>query len=70
MTERYEGLKASGGLAIGNLYLFNREEVVVDDRKIKEDEKDLEFGKVKDAIKSYIDQLSNMEGKSEAQKKI
>lgn len=70
MTERYEGLKASGGLAIGNLYLFNREEVVVDDRKIKEDEKDLEFGKVKDAIKSYIDQLSNMEGKSEAQKNI
>lgn len=70
MTERYEGLKASGGLAIGNLYLFNREEVVVDDRKIKEDEKDLEFGKIKDAIKSYIDQLSNMEGKSEAQKNI
>ncbi|WP_297790939.1 phosphoenolpyruvate--protein phosphotransferase [uncultured Anaerococcus sp.] len=70
MTERYEGLKASGGLAIGNLYLFNREEVVVDDRKIKEDEKDLEFGKIKDAINSYIDQLSNMEGKSEAQKNI
>ena len=70
MTERYEGLKASGGLAIGNLYLFNREEVVVDDRKIKEDEKDLEFEKVKDAIKSYVDQLSNMEGKSEAQKNI
>lgn len=70
MTERYEGIKASGGLAIGNLYLFSREEVVVDDRKIREEEADDEFKKVKDSINAYIDQLSNNEGASEAQKKI
>lgn len=70
MTERYEGIKASGGLAIGNLYLFSREEVVVDDRKIREEEADDEFKKVKDSINAYIDQLSNNEGVSEAQKNI
>lgn len=70
MTERYEGIKASGGLAIGNLYLFSREEVVVDDRKIREEEADDEFNKVKDSIDAYIDQLSNNEGASEAQKNI
>lgn len=70
MTERYEGIKASGGLAIGNLYLFSREEVVVDDRKIREEEADDEFKKVKDSINAYIDQLSNNEGASEAQKNI
>lgn len=70
MTERYEGIKASGGLAIGNLYLFSREEVVVDDRKIREEEADDEFKKVKDSIDAYIDQLSNNEGASEAQKNI
>ena len=70
MTERYEGIKASGGLAIGNLYLFSREEVVVDDRKIRGEEADDEFKKVKDSINAYIDQLSNNEGVSEAQKNI
>ena len=70
MTERYEGIKASGGLAIGNLYLFSREEVVVDDRKIREEEADDEFKKVKDSINAYIDQLSNNEGASDAQKNI
>ena len=70
MTERYEGIKASGGLAIGNLYLFSREELVVDDRKIREEEADDEFKKVKDSINAYIDQLSNNEGASEAQKNI
>lgn len=70
MTERYEGIKASGGLAIGNLYLFSREEVVVDDRKIREEEADDEFKKVKDSIDAYIDQLSNNEEASEAQKNI
>lgn len=70
MTERYEGIKASGGLAIGNLYLFSREEVVVDDRKIREEEADNEFEKVKDSIDAYIDQLSNNEGASDAQKNI
>ena len=70
MTERYEGIKASGGLAIGNLYLFSREEVVVDDRKVREEEADNEFKKVKDSINAYIDQLSNNEGASDAQKNI
>lgn len=28
MTERYEGIKASTGYAIGNIYLFTREKLM------------------------------------------
>ncbi len=34
MTERYEGIKASTGYAIGNIYLFTREEIDINQAKI------------------------------------
>lgn len=70
MAERYKGLKASGGLAIGELYLFTRDEIVVDDRKISEAETKAEFTKVKNAIDEYVKELSNLDGASEAQANI
>lgn len=70
MAERYKGLKASGGLAIGELYLFTRDEIVVDDRKISEAETKAEFAKVKNAIDEYVKELSNLDGASEAQANI
>ena len=70
MAERYKGLKASGGLAIGELYLFTRDEIVVDDRKISEAETKAEFAKVKTAIDEYVKELSNLDGASEAQANI
>lgn len=70
MTERYEGLKASSGIAIGNIYLFTREEIVVDNTKIEENAVENEFKRVKESIQSYIDDLSKLMGQSETQANI
>ncbi|WP_296126400.1 phosphoenolpyruvate--protein phosphotransferase [uncultured Anaerococcus sp.] len=67
MTKTYEGLKASTGYAIGNIYLFTREEIEIDKSSISEELKASEFEKVKDAINSYVDDLSNLDNPTEAQ---
>ena len=70
MTEKYEGLIASNGVAIGNLYLFTRDKVVISDVKIGEDDTKEEFAKVKKAIDDYTKDLAKLEGASEAQANI
>lgn len=70
MTEKFKGLKASGGLAIGELYLFTREEIVLSDTKISADDTKTEFDKVNKAIDEYIKELSNLKDASEAQANI
>ena len=67
MTTKYEGIIASNGIAIGTVYLFNREEVVIDDSKIEEGMIDDEKNRIKDAIDNYIDQLNDTNGANEAQ---
>ena len=49
MSEKYKGLIASSGVAIGNLYLFTRDKVVISDNKIGENDTKEEFAKVKKA---------------------
>lgn len=70
MTEKYEGLIASNGVAIGNLYLFTRDKVVISDNKIGENDTKEEFAKVKKAIDDYRKDLAKLEGASEAQANI
>ena len=70
MTERYEGIKASTGYAIGNIYLFTREKIEINQEKISEDLADSEYQKVKDAINSYVDDLSKLDNPTEAQENI
>ena len=70
MTERYEGIKASTGYAIGNIYLFTREKIEINQEKISEDHADSEYQKVKDAINSYVDDLSKLDNPTEAQENI
>lgn len=67
MNTKYEGIIASNGIAIGTIYLFNREEVVVDETKIDENMVDDEKNRVKSAIDDYISELNNTEGANEAQ---
>lgn len=67
MTTKYEGIIASNGIAIGTIYLFNREEVVIDDSKIEEGMVDDEKNRIKDAIDNYINQLNDTNGANEAQ---
>jgi len=67
MTTEYKGIKASNGIAIGTIYLFNRVEVVVDDSKIDESMVDDEKKRVKAAIDDYINELNDTNGANEAQ---
>ena len=70
MSEKYKGLIASSGVAIGNLYLFTRDKVVISDNKIGENDTKEEFAKVKKAIDDYIQDLAKLKGASEAQSNI
>lgn len=70
MTERYEGIKASTGYAIGNIYLFTREKIDINQAKITEDQADGEYQKVKEAINAYFEDLSNLDNPTEAQQNI
>ena len=70
MSEKYKGLIASSGVAIGNLYLFTRDKVVISDNKIGENDTKEEFAKIKKAIDDYIQDLAKLEGASEAQANI
>lgn len=67
MTNKYQGIKASSGIAIGNIYLFNREKVDIDQSKIEKDMIEKEISKVNDAINSYVNKLSDTKGANQAQ---
>ena len=67
MNTKYEGIKASSGLAIGTIYLFNRQEVAVDQNKISENMVEEEKTRIHNALDSYLDELSNTNGANEAQ---
>ncbi|MFO3664748.1 phosphoenolpyruvate--protein phosphotransferase [Anaerococcus sp. ENR0831] len=67
MNTRYEGIKASNGIAIGTIYLFNREEVTIDESKIEENLIENEKNRVETSINDYISELDNTEGANEAQ---
>lgn len=67
MTTDYKGIIASTGIAIGTIYLFNREEFVIDDSKIDDTMVESEKDRVKASINDYIKDLENTEGANEAQ---
>lgn len=67
MTNKYQGIKASSGIAIGNIYLFNREKVDIDQSKIEKDLIEKEISKVNDAINSYVNKLSDTKVANQAQ---
>ncbi|WP_073997802.1 phosphoenolpyruvate--protein phosphotransferase [Anaerococcus urinomassiliensis] len=67
MNTKYEGIKASSGLAIGTIYLFNRQEVAVDQNKISENMVEEEKTRIHNALDSYLDELSDTNGANEAQ---
>lgn len=61
MAEKLKGIIASNGVAIGKLFLFDKEELVIDKITIKDEEKSLHIKKVEDAISSYFTDLDNKE---------
>lgn len=69
MTDKLKGIIASSGVAIGKLFLFNKEELVIDKITISDEEVDLHKKKVEDAIESYFTDLDNKE-KSEKNEEV
>lgn len=67
MNTKYEGIKASSGLAIGTIYLFNRQEVAIDKTNINENMVEEEKDRIQNALDSYLDELSDTNGANEAQ---
>ncbi|WP_282929723.1 phosphoenolpyruvate--protein phosphotransferase [Anaerococcus sp. Marseille-Q7828] len=67
MNTKYEGIKASSGLAIGTIYLFNRQEVAIDKSKISENMVEEEKTRIQNALDSYLEELSDTNGANEAQ---
>jgi phosphoenolpyruvate-protein phosphotransferase len=70
MNTKYEGIKASRGIAIGSIYLFNRQEVTIDESEITDSKVGEEKVHVKDSIDDYINELNDKKGASEAQTHI
>lgn len=70
MNTKYEGIKASSGLAIGTIYLFNRQEVAIDKSKISENMVEEEKTRIQNALDSYLEELSDTNGANEAQVNI
>ena len=70
MDTKYQGIKASTGLAIGKVYLFKRQEVTINQSKISENMAQDEINKVKDAMDNYLKELSDTKGANEAQVNI
>lgn len=67
MSNKYQGIKASSGIAIGNIYLYNRQKIDINQSKINKDMIEKEKSKVSEAINSYVEQLSKTKGANQAQ---
>lgn len=67
MNTEYKGIKASSGIAIGEIYVFDRVEVSVDQSLINENMEDDEKKRIQSAIKQYVSELEDSKDKSEAQ---
>lgn len=57
MSEKLKGIIASNGVAIGKLFLFNKEELVIDKLSIQDGEKEDNIKKVDKAIDAYFKDL-------------
>ncbi len=70
MNNKYKGIIASNGIAIGKAYIFNKTKVDVVKENIEETEVSKEIEKVKSAIESYDKQLSERLVSSEEEQAV
>ena len=61
MSNKLKGIIASNGVAIAKLFLFSKEELVIDKSNISDQDKDLHIKKVEDDISSYFNDLDYKE---------
>lgn len=67
---KLHGIAASDGVAMGKVFLFEKTEVLVNEKLVSEEEKAGEIEKISNAINSYIEELKNRETTTEAAKEV
>lgn len=70
MTKSKKGIGSSDGIAVGKIYLLEKEEVEVTSEKITEEAKEKELKRVSEAFESYTRDLENSNVDSEIQKEV
>ena len=61
MSEKIKGIVASTGVAIGKLFLFTKEELVIAKATVADEDKEKEIKRVENAIDSYFKDLDKKE---------
>ncbi|MEJ8752666.1 phosphoenolpyruvate--protein phosphotransferase [Lagierella sp. ICN-221743] len=70
MANTLKGIVASEGVVLGRAYLFIKDKLEVNNKKIDEDKIPEEKNKFKDALDEYREYLSNLEIDTDAQKNV
>ncbi|MDO5755530.1 MAG: phosphoenolpyruvate--protein phosphotransferase [Tissierellia bacterium] len=65
-----KGIAASGGIAIGKAFLYEKQKIEINQDEIKDTEIPKEIKKIDDALASYGDELKTMEIDTEVQRQI
>lgn len=59
MTDKYKGIIASNGIAMGDIYIYSKEEIKANQEKIDSSKIDEEIEKFKNAISNYFKDLED-----------
>lgn len=70
MTRIRKGIGSSDGIAVGKIYLVEKEDIHVSDQRIEDNEKEVQIGLFDDAILSYTQDLENVEVDNDIQKEV
>lgn len=70
MTDILKGIVAAEGIAVGRAYLFIKEKLEVNNKKIDKENIPEEKNKFIDALKEYRNYLTNLEADTDAQKNV
>lgn len=70
MTERFKGIAASDGVAIGKVYLFEKTEIHISKEFIEDSNIDSEISKLEKAIEEYSKDLKNRVTSTETEEEV
>lgn len=68
--EEKKGVVASEGVALGQIYIYKKQEIVIDQKRITEKEQNGELRRVEQAISAYRHELSTLNVETEVQREI
>lgn len=70
MIDKYKGIIASNGIAMGDIYIYSKEEIKANQEEIDSSKVDAEIEKFKSAIKNYFRDLEDREKTTKEEEEI